>query len=328
MNAVATHKPQTFKWLLKREFWENRGGFVWAPVITGAIASFFAIMAAIIATLIGRKHGGDWRADSDNLAEAARIAGNVGDGALLGGIGLALAVLTFVVFFYALGSLYDDRRDRSILFWKSLPVSDTQMVFSKLAWALLLAPLLALGIGVLTGLAFWIISALTTTVNGLPGASGILTHSHPLRIIGNVLLAFPVQILWSLPTVGWLMLCSAWAKRFPFLWSVLLPFLFCAMAGVVTLVFKIAVDIDLPYASLLYVVLYRGLLSIVPNTWMATTHGIESADMNHPDQFASQLDFSVSWHAFATADMWIGVATGIAMIWLAIRMRRWRELAD
>ena len=325
MNAVATHKTQTFQWLLKREFWENRGGFVWAPAITGAIAAFFAAMAALVATLIGRKHGVD--VGTADAAEIARVAGGVGDGALLVGIGLALAVLSFVVFFYALGSLYDDRRDRSILFWKSLPVSDTQMVLSKLAWALLLAPLLALSAGVLTGLAFWLITATASAVNGIPGGSGILIHSHPLRIIGDVLMAMPIQILWSLPAVGWLMLCSAWAKRFPFLWSVLIPFLFCAMAGVVTLVFKIAADIDLPYAQLLYVVLYRGLLSIVPGTWLPTIE-TDFGPVHDPGDLATQLNLGASWQTLAHADIWIGIAAGVAMIYLAIRMRRWRELAD
>ncbi len=323
MNAVATHKTNTFQWLLKREFWENRGGFVWAPAITGIIAAFFAAMGGLIATLVRSKHD---IAGVDDLAEATRVAGQVGDGILLVGIGLAMAVLTFVVFFYSLGSLYDDRRDRSILFWKSLPVSDTQMVLSKLAWALLLAPLLALAAGVLTGVAFWLIAALTTTINGIPGGSGILTHSHPLRIIGNVLLSFPVQILWSLPTVGWLMLCSAWAKRFPFLWSVLIPFLFCAMAGVVALMFKIVSDIELPYGSLLYVVLYRGLLSIVPGTWMPLIDN--AGPMHEPADLAAKLSLGASWQTLGHADLWIGIVAGVAMIYLAIRMRRWRELAD
>ncbi|MBO7941747.1 DUF4135 domain-containing protein, partial [Streptomyces sp. S9] len=70
-------------------------------------------------------------------------AGQIGDAALAGGLGIVCLVFVFVVFFYALGSLYDERKDRSILFWKSLPISDTQAVLSKLAWALLLAPLLA-----------------------------------------------------------------------------------------------------------------------------------------------------------------------------------------
>ncbi len=322
MNAVAMHKTSTFQWLLRREFWENRGGFVWAPAITGFIAAFFAAMAGLIATLVRSKHD----IAVQDLAEATRVAGAVGDGALLLGIGLAMAVATFVVFFYALGSLYDDRRDRSILFWKSLPVSDTHMVLSKLAWALLLAPLLALAVGLLTGVAFWLIAALTSTINGIPGGSGILTHSHPLRIVGNVLLAFPVQMLWSLPTVGWLMLCSAWAKRFPFLWSVLIPFLFCAMAGVVTLMFKITTDIELPYGTLLYVVLYRGLMSIVPGTWLPARG--EDVQMWEGKDLSGALNLGTSWQTLGHADIWIGIVVGIAMIYLAIRMRRWRELAD
>ena len=126
---------------------------------------------------------------------------------LLAGVLLACVVLAFVVFFYALGSLYDDRRDRSILFWKSLPVSDTQMVLSKAAWALLLAPLVAVGVGIVIGLVLWIISALTLSVNGVSAGTAVFTHSHPLRIIGGVLASLPVYILWALPTVGWLMLC-------------------------------------------------------------------------------------------------------------------------
>ena len=64
-------------------------------------------------------------------------------GMLLGGVILACVVLAFVVFFYCLGALYDDRRDRSILFWKSLPLSDTQTVLSKLISALVVAPAIA-----------------------------------------------------------------------------------------------------------------------------------------------------------------------------------------
>ncbi|MET0580454.1 MAG: ABC transporter permease, partial [Pseudoxanthomonas sp.] len=44
---MTAHKTNNFKWLLKREFWENRGGFLWAPVITGAIVSFLYLLMAI-----------------------------------------------------------------------------------------------------------------------------------------------------------------------------------------------------------------------------------------------------------------------------------------
>ena len=126
----------TMKWLVKREFWENKGGFFWAPIIVGCIATLFAIVAATVGAIVGRNHAMDMHNDNDPV-ETARVLGAIGDFALSGGIGLTLAVLAFVVFFYALGSLYDDRRDRSILFWKSMPISDEQMVLSKAAWALM-----------------------------------------------------------------------------------------------------------------------------------------------------------------------------------------------
>ncbi len=237
MNAVTStlgkpSKPGAFKWLIKREFWENRGGFFWAPVITGGIFLVLNLILAVIGSIAARRSmdGGGFVID-DAPEKAHQIVGGIGDGMLLGGVILACVVLAFVVFFYALGTLYDDRRDRSVLFWKSLPVSDTHMVLSKLAWALVLAPLLAIGIGILIGVAMWLISALTITVNGLPAGGAMFTHSHPLRVIGGVISSLPVYMMWSLPAVGWLMFCSAWARSKPFLWAVLVPVLACVIVS-------------------------------------------------------------------------------------------------
>ncbi|GAB3384165.1 ABC transporter permease [Lysobacter fragariae] len=331
MNAIAEnhvhapvappHATHKFKLLLRREFWEHKGGFFWAPVITGGIATLFALLAAIAGTIIGQKHGVHF--SEGGAEEAAKISGAVGDGALLGGIGLAMVVLAFVVFFYSLGSLYDDRRDRSILFWKSMPVSDTQMVLSKAAWALLLAPLVAVGVGILTGLALWVITTLTTTVNGLPGASGILVNSHPFQIVGKILLTLPIQILWSLPAVGWLMLCSAWSRRVPFLWAVMVPVLGCATISFVGGIMSIS-GVHLPLDKIWYTVVYRGLLSVVPGSWLPTI----ADDLKHigePQNIPEALNLGASWSVLGHADIWIGVIVGIAMIYGAIRLRRWRE---
>jgi ABC-2 type transport system permease protein len=317
--VAAPHATHKIKLLMRREFWEHKGGLFWAPVITGGIATIFAALAAIAGTILGQRHGVNFNGDED-VAEVARITGAIGDGALLGGIGLAMAVLAFVVFFYSLGSLYDDRRDRSILFWKSMPVSDTQMVLSKAAWALLAAPLVALGIGLLTGLALWVIAALTTTVNGMPGASGIIVHSHPFRIIGNVLLSLPVQMLWSLPAVGWLMLCSAWSRRVPFLWAVMVPILACAMTSFM----DIFPGVEIPHDNLWYTVVYRGLLSVVPGSWIPTISH-ELAEFKGPEDLPAVLNLGASWQVLTHADVWIGAILGVAMIYGAIRLRRWRE---
>jgi ABC-2 type transport system permease protein len=328
MNAVANHKVNTFKWLLKREYWENRGGFLWAPLITGAIVSFLYLLMAIIGSIAGRKSmGEDGFVINGSSDEIAKAVGAFGDGVLLAGVLLACVVLAFVVFFYALGSLYDDRRDRSVLFWKSLPVSDAKMVLSKSLWALVLAPIAAVAIGIAIGLVLWIISALTLTVNGLGAGTAVFTDSHPLRIIGGVLSSLPVYVMWALPTIGWLMLCSAWARSKPFLWAVLLPVLGSVIASMTSILPGFDVRHDLVW----YTLVYRGLLSVVPGAWYPTLeHGPTNpnAEIDTPEQLANAIDLTTSWQAFASMDIWIGVVFGVACLAGAIYLRRWRELAD
>lgn len=329
MNAATTvhaTKSTAFKWLLKREFWENRGGFFWAPVITGAIISVLTFIAAAIGVIkfFQLKKDATFNVNlDDNLLEHARQLGHVGDGILMGGMGLTQIVLAFVVFFYALGALYDDRRDRSILFWKSLPVTDTEMVLSKAAWALLLAPILSVIIGVAVGLVLWIIAAVSMGVMGVPGSWAMFTHSHPLQVIGNVLSTLPLYFFWALPAVGWLMFCSAWSRSKPFLWAVLVPVLACVIISMMGIL-----GLDIPYGPLWYTVVYRGLLSVMPGTWSPRSFETSEAaghDVNSPEDLVRLLNLGNNWHIFGTADLWIGAIIGVALIAAAIYVRRWRE---
>ena len=336
MNAVTStlgkpSKPGAFKWLIKREFWENRGGFFWAPVITGGIFLVLNLILAVIGSIAARRSmdGGGFVID-DAPEKAHQIVGGIGDGMLLGGVILACVVLAFVVFFYALGTLYDDRRDRSVLFWKSLPVSDTHMVLSKLAWALVLAPLLAIGIGILIGVAMWLISALTITVNGLPAGGAMFTHSHPLRVIGGVISSLPVYMMWSLPAVGWLMFCSAWARSKPFLWAVLIPLLACVMVSMA----GILPGTNINYGAIWYTLVYRGLFSVLPGSWAPASAAFENnmqqaenANIQGPADLMRLMNVS-NLDVLGSADLWIGAAIGVAFIAIAIYLRRWRELAD
>ena len=324
-TASPAHGTARFKWLLQREYWENRGGFFWAPLITGAIILGLYLILAVVGSIAARRSMGSSGFVFENADphQVSQALGAFGDGMLLFGVLLACVVLAFVVFFYALGSLYDDRRDRSVLFWKSLPVSDTHMVLSKLAWALVLAPLLAIGIGILIGVAMWLISALTITVNGLPAGGAMFTHSHPLRVIGGVISSLPVYMMWSLPAVGWLMFCSAWARSKPFLWAVLVPVLACVVISMMT----ILPGVDIAHDKVWYTVVYRGLLSVIPGGWYPVVGGVvgESAHIGTPDDLAGAIDLTRSWHVFATADLWIGAVVGVAFIAAAIRLRRWRD---
>jgi ABC-2 type transport system permease protein len=339
MNAIAqtpaaiAAKPSThtFRLLLKREYWENRGGFFWAPVIVGAISLLFSLLASITGVIMMRKaiDSGNSPWDETEFASMQghqavdKIMGFMGDINFISGIALSYLVMIFVIFFYALGSLHDERKDRSVLFWKSLPVSDTQTVLSKVVWALLLAPVLSAVIGLAIGLCMWIISTVSMMFGGIPGSVAGFTEAHPFLILKNVLISLPVYALWALPTVGWLMLCSAWARSKPFVWAVMLPILVAAVLSWLDTLPGIEIRHDIVW----YVLGFRGLLSIVPGTWYVndTVHSSHNVDINGAQDLVQLIDFSSSWNVFATLDLWVGVALGVAMIYGAIRLRRWRD---
>ncbi|TZF90614.1 ABC transporter permease [Lysobacter lacus] len=318
--VAAPHATHKFKLLLRREFWENKGGFLWAPLVAGGISLLFTLLGAIGGSVLKHRHAAEIMQADARPDEMARVFGGAGDVALLGGVGITLIVLGFVVFFYSLGSLYDDRRDRSVLFWKSLPVSDSSTVGAKAAWALILAPVVAILIGVLVGLASWLIAAITSTVNGLPGASGIFTYSHPIRLVGSVIALVPLYTLWALPAVGWLMFCSAAARSKPFLWAVMIPILSCAMVSFGNVVMGMGYDVS----RMWYVVVYRGLLSVFPATWIPHLQS-SVGGIHTPDEIANVVNVANNWTVAATADLWIGVVVGLALIGAAIRLRRWRD---
>ncbi|GAB6197474.1 ABC transporter permease [Lysobacter xanthus] len=318
--VAAPHATHKFKLLLRRELWEHRGGFLWAPAIAAGISLLFTLLAAIAGSTLAHRHANRIEMSNADPGQIARALGGAGDMALLSGVGITLLVLGFVVFFYSLGSLYDDRKDRSVLFWKSLPVSDSSTVGAKVAWALALGPLIAVGIGLLLGLATWVIAALTTSINGVPGASGIFTHSHPLRVMANVIAMIPLYALWALPAVGWLMLCSAASRSKPFLWAVMVPVLGCALISFANAVLNMGYDVG----KLWYVVAYRGLLSVFPATWVPRLDaGV--GNIHGPEDFANLINAAQNWTMAGTADLWIGVIAGIAMIAAAVRLRRWRD---
>lgn len=331
MNATSSPISPVRKlgWLLRREYWENRGGFFWAPVITGIVICVLSLLGA----LAGSLHlAGIEKPENLNVgmaeAEFANQMGFIGDGGLLTGVGIVALVLGFVVFFYCLGALYDDRRDRSILFWKSLPVSDWLTVGSKLAWALLLAPMLAILIGLGIGAVLLLISALTMKLNGMPGSWAMIWHSHPIKVMFNALSIVPVYAAWSLPTVGWLMLCSAFARSKPFLWAVLVPILSATLLSWMGAL----PGISMPHATIWYVLGYRGLLSIAPGSWyidgtLVGRLAASAGTIESPSDLMRVIDLSRGWHIFAGADVWIGMAAGIAMIALAIWLRRRRDEA-
>ena len=199
-----------FALLLKREYWEHKGGFFWAPVwasatlLTLVLIGMFTIVWHTSGRANGEFHVGVplKKLLAKVPAEEMSKLGMAIDAGLAGFWLVLQIVLFFVLFFYLIGALYDDRRDRSILFWKSLPISDVQTVLSKVAMAALGAPLIAWAVTVLLNLGFLLLLSLFVGLNGVNPVTMIWGPAEPLALWAKMLAVVPINAIWALPAIG------------------------------------------------------------------------------------------------------------------------------
>jgi ABC-2 type transport system permease protein len=314
----------TLKLLLKREYWEHRGGFLWAPVWTCSILLILTALGIVTAEVFGRRANMQMGFSLDRLhagmdANDLIQAGNAFDMVQLMFGAITCAVLFFVLFFYLLGALYDDRRDRSVLFWKSLPVSDSSTVLSKALAAMLLAPLLSFAVATLAYLVFLLLVTLWGALHGFNVLPAIAA-SHPLGMFWRLLLTIPVDALWALPTIGWLLFWSAFARSKPFLWAVLLPVFAVMLNGWFGALNLPSLDM-LPTAKQ---VLGRLLLSVMPGSWLGDSKLLMAHRGFNDDSVMQNFEPSRVYALLGTPEMWIGVVAGIALLAAAVWMRRRR----
>ena len=325
----------TMKWLLRREFWEHKGGFVWAPVIAALI------MLVLVGGVLGYGvASGKMASDSVSIrvdgeevhhtsvskvlttekrAEVASMAANnyIAVGAPV------FVVLPVVAFFYCLAALYDDRRDRSILFWKSLPISDTDTVLSKLVTVLVVAPLITIGIATAAALAILFFAGIATSSHGVNLFGLVLTNVNfylaPLYLVGML----PVYILWALPTVGWLLLVSSWAKSKVFLWAFGVPLFAAILLKWLDYLLGAAAGLTVNADWVISNVLEAIMLGLVPGTWFSHAGSALPQPTSSGVPLLPMLTYS--WSTLAKPALWAGVVAGVAMIAGAIRLRRWRD---
>ena len=146
----------------------------------------------------------------------------------------------------------------------------------------------------------------------------LLTLSHPFRVIGNLVGSIPLYVLWALPAVGWLMLCSAWARSKPFLWAVVIPI----GVGIVIGWFNLLGTIEVANGWYWRDIVGRILGSVFPGGWFSQVTGIGGSN---PTEVLSTLGLSHAYTILATANLWIGVAAAAVMLAGAIWLRRWRD---
>jgi len=263
-----------FYWSVRRELWEHRSIYL-APLAAAAI-SLFGFLTGLTLSPAHRHEG------LDAPYEFAAL--------LIMGTGFLIGI------FYSLDALYGERRDRSILFWKSLPVSDLITVLSKFTIPLIILPLLSFAITVVTQFGMMLLS--TGLRVGTLGARMSFFHMS-LMLLYHIL---TVHGLWYAPLYGWLLLVSAWAPRAPFIWAFLPPFV---IWGVEKIAFRTS--------HFLGMLQYRLTGPEPPTTAARSGNMMEVISALTPLQF------------FSTPGLWIGLAVAAIFLAASVRLRRYRE---
>jgi ABC-2 type transport system permease protein len=279
-----------FYWSVRRELWENRSIYV-APLAMVA----FALLGVLLSTIALPHY---LRAIAEGTAKSGRLMQPYSFVAFS-----VMMVQFFVAVFYSLGALYGERRDRSILFWKSLPVSDLITVLSKATIPLVVVPVVTFAIIFAAQLFVALWGTLVSLVNGI---SPTVLWSHlDLSVMWVVLpYGLVVNALWQAPLFAWFILVSGWARRTPILWA-LGPFL--APALVEAGAFR-----SHHIAKFVGERVFGGF---------AEAYSIKG-DGEKAIAYITQLNPT---RTFSLPELWIGLVAAAAMLAAAVWLRRRRE---
>jgi ABC-2 type transport system permease protein len=204
-----------FYWSVRKELWEYRSIYLAPASIAGVIVlGFIFVVLGLHIRLPHAPHSMSGQMQRyDAIFEPFGVAA-----------ALIMGAAFLVSFFYSLDCLYGERRDRSILFWKSLPVSDITVVLAKASVLFLVLPAVAFVATLVTEAILFLLSCTLLSSVGLSFA-GFWAQLQPIQSIWGLLRHLvTVHILWYAPMYAWLILISAWSKRAPLLWAVLPPF--------------------------------------------------------------------------------------------------------
>jgi ABC-2 type transport system permease protein len=316
---------KTMKWLIRREFWENKGMFFWAPIVVSVLLVLAFGGSMIYGVTQGTLHIDGGRSLSEAMAgmtsdQQGKLATAIAGGYMAVSAPLYI-MFSVVAFFYCLGALYEERRDRSILFWKSLPVSDAQTVASKIATALLVAPLITIVASTVMAVVLLLTLCTSLAAVGVNLFGAVMSNAVVYQSPFLMLALLPVYVVWALPTVGWLLMVSSWARSKVFLWAVGAPLLLMGVAKWATHLYNLSWNVDWFNK---YVVL-RTLGGLFPGNWLMFEK-IQPQELIMSEQHV-HIGTLVerSWSTLASPAAWIGAAVGIAMILVAVRMRRWKD---
>jgi ABC-2 type transport system permease protein len=275
---------------VRRELWEFRSIYI-APLAAAGVVMFgFLISLLWLPRTVQAMAALDPAQRHKALAHPYDIAA-----------GLIMMAAFIVSIFYSLDALYGERRDRSILFWKSLPVSDLTTVLAKASIPMVILQLLSFAIAAAT---LWIMLLLSSVVV-LGSGGSVVAYWTQLSLFRMLLMLLyhlvTVHMLWYAPLYAWLMLVSAWARRTPFLWAVLPPF---AIAIFEKIAFRSS-----HFTALLQ---YR----------IGGPEAVGSMQGNFPIQPGMHL---APGRFMSSPGLWAGLIVAAIFIAAAVRLRHYRE---
>jgi ABC-2 type transport system permease protein len=308
-QAIATASLSATRplyWSIRREIWENHSIYV-APL---AIAAVYLLGYTISVIWLPHNMREVWMPHTMREMAAAH---NVTDSL----IGLAMpyahaamlvGLVAFLVgIFYSLDALHGERRDRSILFWKSLPVSDLTTVLSKAAIPLVVLPLIVFALTVILQQIMRLLSLSVLVING--GSAATLWARLPLSEMELVTLyGTAVIVLWHAPIYCWFMLVSGWARRAVFLWAVI-PLL--AIAAIENIAF---------HTSFLGSILLGRLVGFSKAAFdLKDKNGVPI------DSHFIPLTQLAPGRFLSSPGLWLGLLVAAACLAAAVRQRRYRD---
>jgi len=282
-------------WSIRRELWENRSITI-APLAVAAFALFILLMTAF-----GLPHK---MRSLPTLDAAKRHAAVVSPFTITPTVIMVTTILVGI--FYSLDALYGERRDRSILFWKSMPVSDLTTVLSKVAIPLVVLPLIGFALTLATQLILLLWSTVVLIGSGMSPAP-LWAELRLIEMPVTMLYGIGVFTLWHAPMYGWLLLVSAWARRTAALWAIL-PMV------VISVIERVAFQTS--YFGSLMKYRFMGAMTAAFNvTPTAKGHYeiIDRFDQLNPVKY------------LGTPGLWLGLLLAAAFLAAAVRLRRYRE---
>ncbi|RBP52791.1 hypothetical protein [Arenicella xantha] len=227
----------------KREYWEYQKTVIVVPLVLSALI----ILASGMATLHDNYGGAEpaitaSQTDSPLTDESNQESGDKAISLSLDAVqqrtpirftALYIGLSWLVALIYLLSSLYSDRRDNSVLYWKSLPVSETQTVLTKFAFGSIVIAFVSL-------LVAWAVYILLTVLGW--GAIDSLDGGQSWRFIERTFdasrlfiwssVSIVIGAMWGAPYFAFALLVSSYAKRVPFLLWILSPLVVAALEGI------------------------------------------------------------------------------------------------